>query len=88
MTVGIDRAAELVEGAEGATATSSPPTSTLWPNGSMSRFVPLRETRKRPELIPFPLNGRKRPSDQRFQEWGGEDSNLRPADYESAALTN
>ena len=21
-------------------------------------------------------------------EWGGEDSNLRPADYESAALTN
>jgi len=47
-----------------------------------------RATRKRPDLIPFPLNGRKRPSDQGFQEWGGEDSNLRPTDYESAALTH
>ncbi len=43
-----------------------------------------RATRRRPELIPFPLNGQKRPFDQGFQGWSGEDSNLRPADYESA----
>jgi hypothetical protein len=40
------------------------------------------------EGLVLPLNGRKGPSDQGFQGWGGEDSNLRPADYESAALTN
>ncbi len=47
-----------------------------------------RATRERPELIPFPLKDRKRPSDKGSQEWGGEDSTLRPTDYESAALTN
>jgi integrase len=39
-----------------------------------------RATREQPELIPFPLRDRKGPSDKDFQEWGGEDSNLRPAD--------
>jgi len=37
-----------------------------------------RATREQPELIPFPLNSRKGASDQDFQEWGGEDLNLRP----------
>jgi hypothetical protein len=27
-------------------------------------------------------------ADLRFLSWGGQDSNLRPTDYESAALTN
>ncbi len=49
---------------------------------SLSSQSDQRATTKRPDLIPLPLNGRKRPSDQGFQEWGGEDSNLRPTDYE------
>jgi integrase len=40
------------------------------------------------EVIRFPSRDRKRPSDQHLSSWGGEDLNLRPTDYESAALTN
>jgi integrase len=36
------------------------------------------------KVIEFPPRGEKVPSDQDVSEWGGEDSNLRPADYESA----
>jgi len=36
------------------------------------------------EVIRFPSDGRKRPSDQGVSSWGGEDLNLRPTDYESA----
>ena len=43
---------------------------------------------KETEILEFPPTGRKRASDQGVSEWGGEDSNLRPTDYESAALTN
>jgi integrase len=40
------------------------------------------------EVIELPRRGRKTVTDQDVSEWGGEDSNLRPADYESAALTH
>ena len=40
------------------------------------------------DVIELPKWGRKIPSDQGVSSWGGEDSNLRPTDYESAALTN
>jgi integrase len=40
------------------------------------------------EVLEFPLRGEKTAPDQGFYEWGGLDSNQRPADYESAALTN
>jgi len=36
------------------------------------------------KVIEFPPRGKKVPSDQEVSEWGGEDSNLRPADYETA----
>ena len=35
-----------------------------------------------------PDQGRKRAQQQGFREWAGQDSNLRPTDYESAALTS
>jgi integrase len=38
------------------------------------------------EVIRFPSGDRNRPSDQGISSWGGEDSNLRPTDYESAPL--
>jgi integrase len=40
------------------------------------------------EVVEFPVGRRKTARDQRFPEWGGLDSNQRPTDYESAALTN
>jgi hypothetical protein len=38
-----------------------------------------------PGQRPTPPNS---PADLRFPSWGGQDSNLRPTDYESAALTD
>ncbi len=46
------------------------------PPGAMENVLPLRR------------GADKMPSDQDFSEWGGLDSNQRPTDYESAALTN
>ena len=40
------------------------------------------------EVVEFPMRSGKGDSDQGVSSWGGEDSNLRPTDYESAALTN
>ena len=34
------------------------------------------------------FDGPEQAADLRFPLWGGEDSNLRPTDYESAALTD
>jgi hypothetical protein len=42
------------------------------PPGAMENVLPLRR------------GADKMPSDQEFSEWGGQDSNLRPTDYESA----
>jgi hypothetical protein len=60
----------------------------------MSDFLALAGENVSPVLArtvgtyPEASRTRKRPSDQEVSEWGGEDSNLRPADYESAALTH
>jgi len=40
------------------------------------------------EVIEFPRRGENMAPDLGERSWGGEDSNLRPADYESAALTH
>ena len=39
-------------------------------------------------VVPLRWRRRKVPSEQGVYEWGGLDSNQRPADYESAALTH
>jgi site-specific recombinase XerC len=40
------------------------------------------------DVINLPRRAKNQASDQRVSEWGGLDSNQRPTDYESAALTN
>jgi hypothetical protein len=40
------------------------------------------------EVVELPVGRRKSAPEQGVSSWGGEDSNLRPTDYESAALTD
>ena len=50
--------------------------------------VPYLPPEAAENVVSLRRQARKRASEQDFSGWGGEDSNLRPADYESAALTN
>jgi len=40
------------------------------------------------EVVELPVGRRNSPPDQGVSSWGGVDSNHRPTDYESAALTD
>ena len=71
-----DEMDRLAERLDAANAAVSPRAAAFSRHPGGGEVVELRSEREKAE------------SDQRVSEWGGLDSNQRPTDYESAALTN